>query len=97
MINIAGLEKAAVLKALYDNSQPLGMGFIHYDPKPMSLEEARAFLAKSTYFDYLKGRVMKSELSKNDYYEGLYDRDNGPGAALRALTPLIEQSKELSA
>lgn len=44
MINIADLDKAEVLAALYNASKPQGMGFMHYDPAPMGVEEARQHL-----------------------------------------------------
>ena len=89
MVSIKGLDKAAVLAALYNNSKPQGMGFLHYDPETMSVEEARALLQQTTYFDYLKGRVMKIEL-KNDeeFNEWGYDRDNGSGAAQAVVNTL---------
>jgi hypothetical protein len=38
------------------------------------------------YFDYLQGRVMKINLAeRRDLMVRLYDRDNGEGAAARAL------------
>lgn len=43
----------------------------------------------SMYFDYLHGRVMKVAIGKDELDPYGYDRDNGPGAALRALAPLI--------
>ena len=52
-ISLIGLDKAAVLAALYNASKPVGMGFARYDPTPMTLEEARALLERDTYFDYL--------------------------------------------
>jgi hypothetical protein len=96
MISIKGLDKAAVLVALYNNSKPLGSGFLHYDPLPMTLEEAQDIIKngssedyfgqiQTTKFDYLKGRVMKVDLSGVEFDEWGYDRDNGTGAALRAL------------
>jgi len=88
MVNIAGLNKADVLAALYNNSRPLGMGMLHFNPKDMTREEAQEILDKTTSFDYLKGRVMKVELGKDEFGPWLYDRDNGEGAAERAITPL---------
>lgn len=52
-------------------------------------EEAEELLRMGTYFDYLKGRVMKVDLSNDDCFEEwLYDRDNGNGAAQRAINQL---------
>ena len=80
-ISIEGLDKAKVLAGLYNGSRPLGMGFLHYDPVPMTEEEAQEILEQATDFDYLKGRVMKVDLSGVSSAPWLYDRDNGEGAA----------------
>lgn len=87
MINIKGIDKPLVLAALYNNAKPLGMGMLHYTPEPMEIEEAIALCEQQTrlYFDYVHGRVMKVDLSKDELNPGLYDRDNGPGAAEIAL------------
>ena len=83
-------NKPAALAALYNASQPLGMGILHFDPRPMTIEEAAKLLEQSTYFDYLKGRVMKVDLSGDEFDPWLYDRDNGEGAAARALASISE-------
>lgn len=89
MIDIKGLKKSAVLAALYNASKPQGFGFLHFDPTPMTEEEAEKILENDTYFDYLKGRVMKVDLSNDTRFdERLYDRDNGNGAAQRAVNQL---------
>ncbi len=93
MINIAGLDKAAVLMALYDNARPQGMGFLHYKPVPMTREESERLISQSSYFDYVFGRVLKVDLSKDELDPRLYDRDNGPGAAERALKLLMTSSE----
>jgi hypothetical protein len=38
-VSIAGLDKAAVLKALHDASQPLGLGILHYKVEGLTVEE----------------------------------------------------------
>lgn len=76
-ISLVGLNKADVLAALYNASKPQGAGFIHYDPTPMTRKEAEQLLAQGTYFDYLKGRVMKVDLSKDELNPWGFDRDNG--------------------
>jgi hypothetical protein len=88
-VSTAGLKKEKVLAALYNASKPQGMGFMQYNPNPMTDEEARRLLQRSTYFDYLKGRVMKIDLQEDDGFEaGGYDRDNGQGAAQKAIDEL---------
>lgn len=84
-MNIKGQDKAVILAALYNGSRPLGMGMLHYDPRPMTVEEARTLLEKQQYFDYLKGRVMKVDLSRDEVDLRLYDRDVGPGAGESAI------------
>lgn len=87
-MDISNLDKAEVLAALYNNSQPLGMGFIHFTPEDMTKEEAAKLLTEQTSFDYLKGRVMKVDLEGNELRTHLYNRDNGDGAAERVLATL---------
>jgi len=91
-IDISKMDKAEVLAALYSASRPLGMGMLHCTPEDMDVEEARGLLASQKRFDYLKGRVMKVNLSKDEFNTSLYDRDNGQGAAAAALAG-IEESK----
>jgi len=79
----------AVLAALYNNAKPQGLGMLHYIPEDMTKEEAAKILEEGqTYFDYLKGRVMKVDLSRNSLDPCLYDRDNGPGAAALVIASL---------
>jgi hypothetical protein len=89
MVSIVGLKKSAVLAALYNASRPQGLGFLQYNPQPMTEERAEELLRESTYFDYLSGRVMKLDLSSDEEFNPwLYDRDNGDGAAARAILEL---------
>lgn len=96
-VNIAGLDRAEIIAALYNASQPLGMGFLHYDPAPMMRDEAQAYLdqmGERPYFDYLKGRVMKVGfgVGTDEMRVDLYDRDNGRGAAERAIDSLRKKA-----
>lgn len=93
-ISIAGLDKAEVLAALYNASKPQGLGFLHFIPRPMTVDEARELLGIRTSFDYLHGRVMKISLDGDSMGVWLYDRDNGSGAAERALLPLIQKAAQ---
>jgi hypothetical protein len=92
-MDIKGLNKAAVLAALYNASKPQGMGFMHYDPTPMTEKEAAMLLKGDSYFDYLKGRVMKIDLSKDNVDTWGYNRDNGTDAAEKAVAELVKTHK----
>lgn len=86
MIDLKGKNKATVLAKLYNASRPLGMEFLQANGKDMTEAEAQAILdSGQTYFDYLKGRVMKVDLSGDELDPWLYDRENGQGAAAAAL------------
>lgn len=88
-IDISRLNKAEVLAALYNNSRQQGMGLLHTRGRePLTKDEAFQILKEEKYFDYLYGRVMKIDLSGDTLDPWLYDRDNGPGAAARALEGL---------
>lgn len=88
-ISLVGLNKAEVLAALYNASHAQGMGFLHFKPEPMTTEQAADLLKTQTYFDYLHGRVMKIDLRGDELRTGAYDRDNGQGAAHRAIAHLL--------
>jgi hypothetical protein len=91
MIDISKMDKAEVLAALYNASKQQGRGFFHaWGQKPLRREEAEELLTEDTYFDYLHGRVMKVELKGDSFDPRLYDRDNGSGAAARALAGLSQ-------
>lgn len=91
-INIKGMNKAEVLVALYNNAKPLGLGILHFTPEDMTLEEAYELIEENqSYFDYVNGRVLKVDLNGDEFNPHLYDRDNGEGAAERALLHLLEK------
>ena len=62
------------------------MGFLEYDPSPMSIEEARELLKENSYFDYINGRVMKVSLIGNLLTTYGYNCENGDGAAERIIS-----------
>ncbi len=89
-MNISKLDRAEVLAALYNNSKPQGLGFLQAEKGDMAKEQAQKILdaTPDKYFDYLKGRVMKIDLSKDELRTDLYNRDNGEGAAERAISQI---------
>lgn len=92
MISIKGLNKAEVLKALYDGSHVQGLGFLQAVPAgTVTVKHCEELLKKDTYFDYLYGRILKVDLSKDEFWEGLYDRDCGYSAAQIAIDSITKK------
>lgn len=91
-INIANIDKAKLLQALFNNSKQLGLGFMDASgANDMSIDEAKSIVSDNEdrlYFDYLKGRVMKVNIGGDTMNSGGYDRDNGDGAALVAVNSI---------
>ena len=99
MVNIKGMDKAEVLLALWQASQMQGMSFLGFLASgELTLEQAQKEVQErkhtrfdgtdSIYFDYLNGKVMKVDLGQDEFDPRLYDRDNGEGAAQRAIDNL---------
>ncbi len=87
MVDIPLNSTAAALAALYNASQPQGMGILHYTPEDMTEAEAAEILSKSDdkYADYIKGRIIKTDFSGGQTSLRLFDRDIGDGAGYKAL------------
>ena len=86
MVKYDGLTKAEVLCALYNNAKSQGLGMFIANKKDMTIKQAKELLNVTTSFDYIQGRVLKVDLAGEEgFEEWLYDRDNGDGAAQRAL------------
>ena len=100
-VDIRGLDKAELLAALYNNSQPMGVGFLQAREGVMTREQAAEMLVvgddtarmfpksrREGYFDYLYGRPLKVRLDGDVLRTALYNRDNGLGAAERIVSEL---------
>lgn len=93
-VNIKDIPKNELLAALYNNSKPLGMGMLHYDPTPMTPDEAQNMIddlkneGHDLFFDYVKGRVIKVDITGDEMRTGSYNRDIGVGAAERIVESL---------
>ena len=96
-INITGLDKAAILAALYNAAISIGAGVFQYNPSPMTVQEARLVLSSGvTSFDYFHGRVLKVDLSRDIIDPRDYNRDNGPDAAERVIARLRQTGEIMS-
>jgi hypothetical protein len=98
-VDISGLDKAALLAALYNHSQPAGMGWLQALPGDMTVEHARELIDSGAnpdyirardgiYFDYLYGRPLKIDLGGEVLRTYGYNRDNGDEAAERIVADL---------
>ena len=99
-VNIEGLRKDKVLKALYYASHNQGLGFLQAVPN-FSLEDAKEEIEtlkrndRELYFDYLHGRVLKVDITNDEFDDYLFDRNCGEGSAKKAIDDLKSQYKEL--
>jgi hypothetical protein len=93
-IDLEEMDKAEVLATLYNAATPFGMGFLEYEAKPMTKDDARNILDKfHEPFDYLKGRAMKIDLSDDMLDPSRYDNYYGAGTALKALMALSKTNQ----
>lgn len=95
MINIKGLDKAELLVELYNHSHQQGMGMLQ-PARSLTVEDARKLLEQTQSFDYLYGKVMKVNLSGDEFEEWLYDRDNGQGMAQSVVDGIKKKMEEVS-
>lgn len=85
-IDISNKDKAEVLAELYNNSHPMGMGIVQYDPTPMTVEIARKLLEREQFFSYLRGRPIHINFEDNIILVRGYNNDNGQGLAQRVIS-----------
>ena len=70
----------ATVRAAYDLSRPQGMGYLHFDEKPMTKGQAEQVIASSqrgnrVSLDYVSGRAVKLSIFRDD--AGWFLEDNG--------------------
>ena len=86
MVSILGLDKAQVLKALWENSKAQGMSFLALpQSNSITVYECAAALSRNLSINYFAGKVIKTDFSGDSFDAWDYDRDNGEGAAQRAV------------
>ncbi len=94
MVNIRGLDKARVLKALFDAALPPNAA--RQTPSStgtMPLEEAARRISVSTYFSVIWGKKLEVDLSGNSFDATGYDAANGMGQAKRAIKALYRPKR----
>lgn len=84
-IDITGIDKARLLKALHDNTRAMGMGALHDLKAAIDSVPKPYHPAIGLYFDYFHGRPLKVRLDGDTLDVRLYDRDAGVGAGAIAV------------
>lgn len=82
-INVAGIPKASLLQALYNNCPAAAL------TGKMTFEQAESMVSRTLDFDYIGVCCIKTDLSGDVIDTWLYDRDNGQFAAYKALKTLL--------
>lgn len=82
IFDLTGRNKADLLAKLYNASRAQGLGYLEFDPADMGIEEAQALIdSGKTWFDYVKGRVMKVRIDGHTLDVTLFDNYYGAGSA----------------
>ena len=106
-ISISALDKAKVLQALFKKALPPGLAFLQpadeedddnldltdIDESGLSYIEAKELIKSGqTYFDYLKARPMKIDLSGGILDTTHYNYEHGENAAEHAICEFFHNS-----
>ena len=94
MLNIKGLNKAELLVELYNNALLFGLD-IEMNLVKLTYDDAFKLLEENSRFDQLYGKILKIDLSGDEFDERLYDRDNGAGKAQSVVVKLREKQTEM--
>lgn len=81
IVSIKGLEKGDVLLALWKRSKCQGLSYydLPWGPSPLCHFEIkrRQKLGIPLYFDYYAGKIIKCDITGDEFDSTLYDRDIG--------------------
>lgn len=88
-VDITGINKTGLLRALWDNSSP-ALFFTVNNVPPLSWEDPKN---ASVYFDYYRGRVIKMDLSKDYLIPYYYDSQECTGESVKDLVARIDRDQ----
>ena len=90
MVDVTGIDRVELLRALWDNAKPAGF-FAGYPPGSVRLE-FDASLIDTSYksVDYFCGKCIKAQVftKENTICPELYDREYGKGAFQKIVDEL---------
>ena len=92
-------DKALLLYHLWLNTRHQGMGFLHRGRGFKSVEDVRSLIynnydGKLGYLDYVCGKPIKMDLSRDNVDAYCYDRDAGKGTCSRVVAHVLEIQNE---
>lgn len=91
LIDIRGLDPAAVLAALHRAAVPGALHGGYKNHPALDVDAARSHLEQARSFSYIDGRAMFLTIDGDQLHAGEYDKRNGgPGSAAKALAPLMD-------
>jgi len=94
MVDIKGLDKARVLKALYDRGNIQGTGRFAKNDTTVTVEICKAMVERSYRFDNMFGLSLNVDLDGDEFDESGYDRIYGAGAAQRAVDSIRAEKQD---
>jgi hypothetical protein len=85
-VDCTGLTAPTVLALMYNNAKPLERGVHQASCDKMTVSEAESLLENEIYFDYVKGRPLKTSFKNFPFLNPWgYDRDQGGDGTLQTL------------
>ena len=91
-VSIAGLDKADILRVLFNHAKPVGRGYLHCQDQDMTKEKAAELVEAFRYFDYVEGRPLKIDLRADELRVDLYDRNQGGAGTAERLIDGLRQT-----
>ena len=91
-IDIEGLNKVKLVKALYDAAIPTEKTDMN---KVITLNDIAYFVNKDRKINVINGKNIKCDIGRDKLSSGVYDRFNGEFAAINAIENLKKQYKEI--
>ena len=91
-IDIEGLNKVKLVKALYDAAIPTEKTDKN---KVITLDDIAYFVNKDRKINVINGKNIKCDIGRDKLSSGVYDRFNGEFAAINAIENLKKQYKEI--
>lgn len=73
-VNIEGLNKVKLVKALYDNAQPTEKTDASKD---VTLDDIAYFVNKDRKINVINGKAIKTDIGREKLSTGVYDKFNG--------------------